>query len=199
MGKKGAILNMEQEQRYDYRAYDRIWKRVSPTENPYPEVRAELEEEDRDLILPGAESNPCCMGTIAAQSLNVIQGFAELEAFGERIYETYRARVPQSERALFTDLAEQCREHLRRMQAVIYLISGECYALSRNISVPEYTKYCDLLRYCYHEQTCGSFNYLRTSQTTNDPCLRKIMAQISAEDAAQADAILKRLGEYINK
>ena len=25
----------------DYRAYDKIWQRVSPELNPYPEVRAE--------------------------------------------------------------------------------------------------------------------------------------------------------------
>ncbi len=188
---------MEQEQFNDYRAYDRIWKRVSPTENPYPEVRAQRQEEEQELILPGAESDPCCMGTIAAQSLNVIQGFAELEAFGYRVYSAYRTRVPQSERALFADLAAQCKDHLRRLLAVIYLISGEYFTPSRNVSIPDYIKYCDLLRYCYHEQTCGSFNYLRTSQTTNDPCLRSILAQISAEDSKQADIILKRLAQYI--
>ena len=26
---------------YDYRQYDRIWRRVNPRENPYPEVRRE--------------------------------------------------------------------------------------------------------------------------------------------------------------
>ena len=26
-------------ERYDYRKYDQIWKRVNPQEDPYPEVR----------------------------------------------------------------------------------------------------------------------------------------------------------------
>ena len=26
-------------ERYDYRKYDQIWKRVNPREDPYPEVR----------------------------------------------------------------------------------------------------------------------------------------------------------------
>ena len=26
---------------YDYRQYDRVWRRVNPRENPYPEIRQE--------------------------------------------------------------------------------------------------------------------------------------------------------------
>lgn len=33
------------EELYDYRKYDRVWQRVSPQENPYPEARAAAESE----------------------------------------------------------------------------------------------------------------------------------------------------------
>ena len=72
---------------YDYRQYDRIWQRVAPNLEPYPEVRqgetavpavqtgalpagtdaltpAQVRQESQ---LPGAEADPCCMGSAAAE------------------------------------------------------------------------------------------------------------------------------------
>ena len=67
----------------DYRMYDRIWQRVSPELNPYPDVRGESSEVTlpeteiqfpsppaeeimppvQEEMMPETALQPCCMGT----------------------------------------------------------------------------------------------------------------------------------------
>lgn len=86
---------------YDYRQYDRIWERVAPTLNPYPAARTQnsaaaapmtVQEEEN---LPGAEQNPCCMGSQAAESLEVLKGFIEEELADRRYYLAFAASGAQ--------------------------------------------------------------------------------------------------------
>lgn len=61
---------------YDFRQHDRLWRRVQPGLEPYPEAdtsggnQAQTSDAGMTLAqesrLPGAEQNPCCMGTEAA-------------------------------------------------------------------------------------------------------------------------------------
>ena len=138
---------------YDYRLYDRIWRRVSPELDPYPEVRAAsapsaARAETPHTIqvsptaqntqaarsaqatqttqaaapapaggtvsaggglegLPGADANPCCMGTQAQVSVGVLTGFIEEEAASRRHY-LILARHTRS---------QQAAAHLRRGEA----------------------------------------------------------------------------------
>ena len=39
---------------YDYRQYDRVWRRVNPRENPYPEMRQTAENEPAPEVKPDA-------------------------------------------------------------------------------------------------------------------------------------------------
>ena len=84
---------------YDFRKYDQIWQRVAPNLEPYPDLRepavpamaplasgaaprASQPPAGEDLEhLPGAEENPCCMGTMAQEELGVIEGFIEGHAW----------------------------------------------------------------------------------------------------------------------
>lgn len=59
---------------YDYDACRALWQRVSPSEDPYPAAE-EVGTQSGELSLPGAEGDPCCMGTEAADSVEVLQGF----------------------------------------------------------------------------------------------------------------------------
>ena len=94
--------NLHTAETYDFRQYDRLWQRVAPGLEPYPaeqgtpaaanmpavqetsgrpdaaSVRSptQLRQESQ---LPGAEENPCCMGTAAAEMLQVLTGFVEQE------------------------------------------------------------------------------------------------------------------------
>ena len=81
---------MEQRQQgpevYDFRQHDHIWQRVAPGLEPYPAsgqgagvpaepmarqggagtTREDAAEIRQESLLPGAEPDPCCMGTAAA-------------------------------------------------------------------------------------------------------------------------------------
>ena len=52
---------------YDYDACRALWQRVSPSEDPYPAAE-EVGTQSGELSLPGAEGDPCCMGTEAVDS-----------------------------------------------------------------------------------------------------------------------------------
>lgn len=70
---------------YDFRQHDRLWRRVQPGLEPYPEAdtsggnQAQTSDAGMTLAqesrLPGAEQNPCCMGTEAAELLTVLEGY----------------------------------------------------------------------------------------------------------------------------
>lgn len=92
---------------YDFRKYDQIWRRVAPNLEPYPDLRepavpamaplasgaaprASQPPAGEDLEhLPGAEENPCCMGTMAQEELGVIEGFIEVELADRRTYQAF--------------------------------------------------------------------------------------------------------------
>ena len=95
---------------YDYRMYDRIWQRVSPDLTPYPELRAEIEppavspapdlhpsdeDDDSPASLPGAELDPCCMGSQAQGSVAVLAGFIDEELAGSRWFRVLSCRLCQ--------------------------------------------------------------------------------------------------------
>ena len=94
---------------YDFRQYDRIWQRVAPTLEPYPspgrgsgaqqesaepasrtepaqapETTLTPAQVRQESTLPGAERNPCCMGSAAAEMLEVLTGFVEEELADQR-------------------------------------------------------------------------------------------------------------------
>ena len=72
---------------YDHRLFDRIWQRVSPELTPYPELRAAGESGEpsgETALLPGAVSDPCCMGSAAADDAAVLRAFAAGEAAQSR-------------------------------------------------------------------------------------------------------------------
>ncbi len=88
---------------YDFRKYDQIWQRVAPNLEPYPDLREPAVPAVPPLpsggtasgapavpaaeTLPGAEQDPCCMGTAAREELEVLEGFIEAELADRRVYQ----------------------------------------------------------------------------------------------------------------
>ena len=77
--------NLHEPEIYDFRQHDRLWQRVGPGLEPYPETTAEAMPRREELPpaqesqLPGAEPNPCCMGSEAMELLTVLEGYIEEE------------------------------------------------------------------------------------------------------------------------
>jgi len=197
-------LSAAQNAAYDYRRCARVWQRVDPTLDPYPDVRAaaamaadtpgdglSAAERNAELTLPGAQADPCCMGTAALESLEVLQGFIREELADRRTYLFLARRAPTAEaRQVFRAIASDEARHARRLLAAVYLITGERYCPAICYPPLRCDGYCAALRERYHEEVCGGFNYRRASQETLDPCLQQLLLAFSQDEYRHANAML---------
>ena len=214
---------MENPTAYDYRMYDQIWKRVSPDLDPYGDIRAaqqELQHSDESPsvptqtsalsaptpsavseavdTLPGAQLNPCCMGSEAAESIRVLEGFIEEELAQRRCYLGLSGRLCHSGASkLLRRIAEEKYEAAQKLKTAYYLITGSCYENLISIDHMRWNSLCDALRSCYHQEACNAFNYQRAADETVDPCLQKILSGLSHNAYARADAVMALLGHII--
>ena len=197
-------LSAAQNAAYDYRRCARVWQRVDPTLDPYPDVRAaaamaadtpgdglSAAERNAELTLPGTQADPCCMGTAALESLEVLQGFIREELADRRTYLFLARRAPTAEaRQVFRVIASDEGRHARRLLAAVYLITGERYCPAICYPPLRCDGYCAALRERYHEEVCGGFNYRRASQETLDPCLQQLLLAFSQDEYRHANAML---------
>lgn len=197
-------LSAAQNAAYDYRRCARVWQRVDPTLDPYPDVRAaaamaadtpgdglNAAERNTELSLPGAQADPCCMGTAALESLEVLQGFIREELADRRTYLFLARRAPTAEaRQVFRAIASDEGRHARRLLAAVYLITGERYCPAICYPPLRCDGYCAALRERYHEEVCGGYNYRRASQETLDPCLQQLLLAFSQDEYRHANAML---------
>ena len=197
-------LSAAQNAAYDYRRCARVWQRVDPTLDPYPDVRAtaamaadtpgdglSAAERNAELTIPGAQADPCCMGTAALESLEVLQGFIREELADRRTYLFLARRAPTAEaRQVFRAIASDEGMHARRLLAAVYLITGERYCPAICYPPLRCDGYCAALRERYHEEVCGGFNYRRASQETLDPCLQQLLLAFSQDEYRHANAML---------
>ena len=197
-------LSAAQNAAYDYRRCARVWQRVDQTLDPYPDVRAaaamaadtpgdglSAAERNAELTIPGAQADPCCMGTAALESLEVLQGFIREELADRRTYLFLARRAPTAEaRQVFRAIASDEGRHARRLLAAVYLITGERYCPAICYPPLRCDGYCAALRERYHEEVCGGFNYRRASQETLDPCLQQLLLAFSQDEYRHANAML---------
>ena len=197
-------LSAAQNAAYDYRRCARVWQLVDPTLDPYPDVRAaaamaadtpgdglSAAERNAELTLPGAQADPCCMGTAALESLEVLQDFIREELADRRTYLFLARRAPTAEaRQVFRAIASDEGRHARRLLAAVYLITGERYCPAICYPPLRCDGYCAALRERYHEEVCGGFNYRRASQETLDPCLQQLLLAFSQDEYRHANAML---------
>lgn len=237
---------------YDYRMYDRIWQRVSPDLDPYPEVRAAMNGtnaamsgtdsmtgsmdaaasapvmpaapetpavpvavdaaaaaepaptvpvvggDSGEAQLPGAQVNPCCMGTEARESLAVLEGFIEEELAERRYCLTLCRRVrSQSAARLLRRIAAEKQAAAREMSTAYFLITGSCYTPVISVEQMQWENLTAALRSCYHQEACNGFNYERAAEGTVDPCLQKLFNKLSEQSYRRADDVMALLGQIL--
>lgn len=193
---------------YDFRQYDRIWQRVAPNLEPYPSVRAEegavvpaMTEQPPvsgtpappESQLPGAELNPCCMGSAAAEMLEVLTGFIEEELADRRYFLALARQAPSWARQRLREMANDEGLHARRLMAVHYLITGECYRPAISNERIYTGRWCMALRERYHAEACNGLNYARAADGTTDPCLVKLLNELSSDEYRHAEELMRML------
>ena len=116
-----------------------------------------------EALSPGAISDPCCMGSEAAAMLGVLTGFAEEEAADRRQYQALIRQAPFWARQRLRELAADCGNHVRTLESICYLITGQCYRplpLNGPVLTP---RWCQALRERYHAAACSALNYARAA------------------------------------
>lgn len=202
---------------YDFRQYDRIWQRVAPNLEPYPGMSAQQAAARQEpapapaarpvlpaapetpavpvpagsmASLPGAERNPCCMGTEAAEMLNVITGYIEAALSDRRALLALARQAPAWARKDLKDMAADLQDQARRLLAVYYLITGQCYRPSVSTERIYVGRWCPALRERYHAAACGGLNYARSAEDSLDPCLTKLFEALSKQSYGHADTLM---------
>lgn len=218
---------MENHTPYDYRMYDQVWQRVSPGCDPYgdihaaqndhryaPEMPPSADTGSSEAIsvqtprnppaprsegnLPGAQLNPCCMGSEAMDSIQVLEGFIEEELAQRRCYMGLAARLCSNGAArLLRSLAQEKLEAARELKTAYFLITGTCYEGHVSIDHMCWNSLADALRSCYHQEACNGFNYRRAADETVDTCLQKLFGRLSDQSFARADAVMDLLGRIL--
>lgn len=185
---------------YDFRRYDRIWQRVAPALEPYPEGSPPPGAQTTALEsrLPGAEENPCCMGTAAAELLEVLTGYIEEELDDQRYYQALQHCAPPWAKGTLQRIGEEEGRHAKRLMAVHYLITGKCYSPAIPCGRIRVEGWCPALRRRYHAEACGGLNYARTADETTDICLRKLLMELSREEYRHAEMISHLLERSIS-
>ena len=206
---------------YDYRAYDQVWQRVTPGVDPYagdamnpapapvsastptsvpaPTAQpAPRQENGGAVTLPGADPDPCCMGTNAQDSTLVLEGFIQEELAGCRQCQCLAGCTRhQAAARLFRRVGREKHAAARELSGAYYLITGTCYTPSVTV---ERTCWCNLaeaLRSCYHQEACAGLNYSRAADETTDKCLTDLFNKLSMQSYQRAEDVMILLGRVV--
>ena len=145
--------------------------------------------------LPGAEQNPCCMGTVAQESLEVLEGFIQEELAGCRCCQSLSCKVKNANAAkLLRRIAAEKRCAARDLCAAYFLITGSQYNPAITIEHRCWENLAQALRSCYHQEACNGFNYQRAADGTTDPCLQKQLARLGEQAYRRAEEVQALLG-----
>ena len=202
--------NIHSPEVYDIRCYDRVWQRVAPDLEPYPGgntavpvQQPQVEPETvpalarQESQLPGAAQNPCCMGSAAAEMLEVLTGFIEEELADRRYFLAMSRQAPSWARQRLRDIAADEGAHARRLMAAHYLITGQCYRPAIAGGAVSVGRWCPALRERYHIEACSGMNYARSADGTTDPCLAKLLNELSADEYRHAEELMAMLERAI--
>ena len=208
---------------YDYRAYDQVWQRVTPGVDPYAEdainpnpspavqsvqpiqsvqsvqsVQPAPRQEGGAATLPGADPNPCCMGTNAQDSVEVLEGFIQEEQAAARCCQSLGCHVRnQTAAQLFRRFASEKQAAAREMCGAYYLITGSRYSSSITVEHMHWASLAEALRSCYHQEACSGLNYARAAEETLDRCLTELFNKLSEQAYQRAEDVMTLLGKLI--
>lgn len=221
--------NLHTPEVYDFRRYDHLWQRVAPGLEPYPApgqdasargnpqtpafdeteaavpVAAQtnstsaLTPAQQDSQLPGAAPDPCCMGSAAAEMLSVLEGFIEEELGDQRHLQAMVRQSPSWARQRLRDMAAEEGERARRLVAIYYLITGECYRPSISSERITVGRWCAALPGALSCRSLQRPELRATGEGTTEPCLASLLEELSDGEYRQANALLAMLERSLRR
>ena len=102
-------------------------------------------------------------------------------------------QAPSWARPRLRDLAAAEGAQAKRLMAAYYLITGECYRPNVSSERVCTGRWCPALRERYHAAACNALNYARAAEGTTDPCLSKLLNELSAGEYSHANELMSML------
>jgi len=148
--------------------------------------------------LPGAEKNPCCMGTEAQDDLEVVTGFIEEELAERRCCMALAQNAcRQDAQKLLYRIAREKRDAAKELSAAYYLITGTCYTPAISVEPMRWESLCGALRDCYHQEACNALNYQRAADGTGDLCLQKLLNRLGEQSYRRAEDVMALISKMV--
>lgn len=183
----------------DYRKYDKIWRRVSPELDPYPDVRAAQTKEmmgprpprpPEQRPAPPEAPGQCMTGKAAQEEIDALRGFLRDELADGQTYRYLARQAPTAEaRRMMNRIASDEAAHAKRLQTAHFLITGGTYPVTVVLPPQPRLLWKDRLRERYHEETQGGAAYERAAEKTRDKCLRRMFEQMARDEYRHAELI----------
>ena len=130
------------------------------------------------------------MGSAAAELLNVLTGYIEMELADRRAILSLARQAPSWARQRLRDIAADQAAHARSLMAAHYLITGTCYRSSVSTERLYIGRWCPALRERYHAAACAGLNYARSADDTADPCLARLLNSLSEDSYRHAETLM---------
>jgi len=155
-------------------------------------------QELNEAELPGAMANPCCMGTSAMDSLEVLEGFVQEELAESRYCQALACRVRNQQAAMLLNCAaNEKRAAARELSAAHYLITGTRYNPTVTVEQLCWENLPQALRALYHQEACNGLNYQRAADETMDICLQKLLNRLGQQAYRRAEQLMALLSRLI--
>lgn len=133
------------------------------------------------------------MGSAAQDDLEVLTGFIEEACTCRRYYLALVRQGPSWSKNAFREMAAEHEAEAKRLMAIYYLITASCYKVAMNCDKIWIGPLCPALRERYHVEACCGMNYMRAAEGTTDPCLVRLLTELSEDAYRRADRILAML------
>ena len=167
----------------DYQRWDRVWQRVAPGLDPYPEVRAQGDAVDDQA--PGA---------VGAAQLGT---FLEEVRRMERRYGWFGSRGPAGARRVMGQLSGRCRRQAEVLGALYFVVTGEKYRFSLAAEEGERLPWREALRLLIREAEEGRQRALAAAKSCGEGCLGEAFTQLAAQWKEQREVLLRLLEKNI--
>ncbi len=200
----------------DRAAFSRVWQRVMPQDRP--DCPFTLDPPPADCPAPSVEqapahhplpapepsalaarptptppTGPLCLGPSSSGDLAALDPLA---AQVVRELALYRSLARRASAAL--PLARKKADHLRRLSAARYLISGQPAPQARPAGSRVSGKLLPLLRERYHAEESLVLALFTAAHSAADPCLQELYHQLALETQEIADALRRWLEQAIS-
>ena len=170
------------DQEADYRKYDRIWQRVAPELDPYPQARQAAEAEKRETRSAGPEQKSDVLKDILTEERILYRMYLRC---CRRTGDLYARRVMQK-------LAQEALHRARRMMSAYYILTGSCPPQPPAGREEKFT-WCEWLRRLYQREMQGAERCRTAAGRERELLLRECYEDLMREKEERAAALLSLL------